>query len=147
MAAPTRFCKRWLDIDRAAADTAADGLVMLARRRRRRLRSWLSSASRTPRPARSVRAEEIQAEVGFDHRSACSIWSWSATSVAKAIVTLLLYAVREATVNAAKHAEADLVIVYIKIEANSVTAFVRDKGVGFYRAKIADDRRGPGHLD
>jgi signal transduction histidine kinase len=59
-----------------------------------------------------------------------------------AAVDALLLAVREATVNAAKHAKADLVSVYIEVEPNNVTAFVRDKGGGFSASEIGDDRRG-----
>ena len=57
-------------------------------------------------------------------------------------VDALLLAVREATVNAAKHANADLVSVYIEVEPNTITAFVRDKGVGFSLLDVGDDRRG-----
>ena len=39
-------------------------------------------------------------------------------------------------------AEADLVSVYIEVEPHSITAFVRDKGVGFSAAEIGVDRRG-----
>lgn len=57
-------------------------------------------------------------------------------------VDALLLAVREATVNAAKHANADLVSIYIEVEPNAITAFVRDKGAGFATTEIGDDRRG-----
>ncbi len=54
----------------------------------------------------------------------------------------LLLAVREATVNAAKHSTADQVSIYVEVEPHVVTAFVRDKGVGFDVASITSDRRG-----
>jgi signal transduction histidine kinase len=57
-------------------------------------------------------------------------------------VDALLLAVREATVNAAKHSQADLVSIYVEVEPTAVTAFVRDKGVGFAESAIGDDRRG-----
>ena len=53
-----------------------------------------------------------------------------------------MLAVREATVNAAKHSQADLVSIYIEVEPATVTAFVRDKGIGFVPADVGDDRRG-----
>ena len=51
-------------------------------------------------------------------------------------------AVREATVNAAKHSQADLVSIYVEVELTTVTAFVRDKGIGFVPADVGNDRRG-----
>jgi signal transduction histidine kinase len=45
-------------------------------------------------------------------------------------------------VNASKHARSDEISVYAEVEPTSVAVFVRDRGVGFDRATVADDRRG-----
>ena len=58
-------------------------------------------------------------------------------------VDALLQAAREATVNAAKHAGVDTVSLYVEVEPDRITAFVRDRGCGFDAgAPVADDRHG-----
>jgi signal transduction histidine kinase len=51
-------------------------------------------------------------------------------------------AAREALVNAAKHAGVTSVSVYAEVEAETVSIFVKDRGVGFDLASVADDRHG-----
>jgi signal transduction histidine kinase len=89
----------------------------------------------------NARAEVIAAEVELDHGLPVDLVVVGDVEVTPAVDALLL-AVREATVNAAKHADADLVSIYIEVEPTSVTAFVRDKGKGFAPSDIAADRRG-----
>ena len=127
-------------MQRAAADPRR--MVMLARRQERELRSWLYDAKANAEVGSlSARAEGIAAEVELDHGMPVDLVVVGDTEVTAALEALLL-AVREATVNAAKHAGADLVSIYIEVEPNTVTAFVRDKGAGFSPAEIGDDRRG-----
>ena len=38
---------------------------------------------------------------------------------------------REALVNAAKHAQVESVSLYAEVETDAVTAYVKDRGVGF----------------
>jgi signal transduction histidine kinase len=54
----------------------------------------------------------------------------------------LVLAVREALVNAARHADVPLVSLYLEVEPERATVFVRDRGVGFDRHEVAGDRRG-----
>ncbi len=54
----------------------------------------------------------------------------------------LVGASREALVNAAKHAEVTSVSLYAEVEADAVTAFVKDRGVGFDLDSIDTDRQG-----
>src|SRR5437899_11093593 len=54
----------------------------------------------------------------------------------------IVEACRDATVNAAKHSGADQVSIYVEVEPEAVTAFVRDKGAGFDPEAVAPDRRG-----
>lgn len=127
-------------MQRAAADPRR--MVMLARRQERELRSWLYDAKASAAVGSlSARAESIAAEVELDHGLPVDLIVVGDVMVTSAIDALLL-AVREATVNAAKHANADLVSVYIEVEPNTITAFVRDKGVGFSLLDVGDDRRG-----
>ena len=59
----------------------------------------------------------------------------------------LVGASREALVNAAKHAEVTSVSLYAEVEADAVTAFVKDRGVGFDIDSIGDDRQGVRHRE
>jgi signal transduction histidine kinase/phage shock protein PspC (stress-responsive transcriptional regulator) len=127
-------------MQRAAADPRR--MVMLARRQERELRSWLYDVKTSATVGSlSARVEGIAAEVELDHGLPVDLIVVGDITVTPSIDALLL-AVREATVNAAKHAEADLVSVYIEVEPHNITAFVRDKGVGFSVAEIGQDRRG-----
>jgi signal transduction histidine kinase len=127
-------------MQRAAADPRR--MVMLARRQERELRSWLyDSKTSAVVGSMSARAEGIAAEVEFDHGLPVDLVVVGDVAVTPSVDALLL-AVREATVNAAKHSNADQVSIYIEVEPDTITAFVRDKGIGFSAAEIGDDRRG-----
>lgn len=54
----------------------------------------------------------------------------------------LLAAVREAAHNAARHAGVEEVSVYVEVERDKVTAFVRDRGVGFELDAVEPGRVG-----
>lgn len=54
----------------------------------------------------------------------------------------LVAAAREALVNAAKHSGVDTVSLYAEVEPDEVSMFVKDRGVGFEMADVADDRQG-----
>lgn len=53
-----------------------------------------------------------------------------------------IQAIRESMVNAAKHSQAEKIDVYVEVGADSIEAFVRDRGVGFDPNAVSDDRRG-----
>jgi signal transduction histidine kinase len=57
-------------------------------------------------------------------------------------LTGLVFAAREAVVNAAKHADVSEVSVYAEVEPERVTIFVRDRGKGFDVAAVSPDRHG-----
>src|SRR5207247_5867346 len=57
-------------------------------------------------------------------------------------VRALVDACREAMINAAKHSGAAAASVYVEVEDDQVTAFVRDQGVGVERERVPGDRRG-----
>jgi signal transduction histidine kinase len=48
----------------------------------------------------------------------------------------------EALTNAAKHSGAPRVSLYLEVDVDAVTAYVRDRGKGFDPATIPEDRRG-----
>ncbi|HSB86382.1 MAG TPA: PspC domain-containing protein [Ilumatobacteraceae bacterium] len=129
-------------MQRAAADPRR--MVMLARRQERELRSWLYDgrgvASATT-GSLSARADEMAADVELVHGLPVDLVVVGDAEMTPP-VEALLQAMREATVNAAKHARAELVSVYVEVEPNGVTAFVRDKGLGFVADGIGVDRHG-----
>jgi signal transduction histidine kinase len=51
-------------------------------------------------------------------------------------------AAREAMVNAAKHSGTTTVSLYTEVDDGDVSIFVKDRGVGFDPAAVADDRQG-----
>jgi signal transduction histidine kinase len=57
-------------------------------------------------------------------------------------VQALVDAAGEAAANAARHAGARSVSVYVEVEPDEITAYVRDEGKGFDPGAIPADRRG-----
>jgi signal transduction histidine kinase len=117
-------------------------MVLLARRQERSLRQWLYGG-RAAAPAQTLaeHAEAMAAEIELDHDVPVELVVVGDEPVDEAAVALL-GAVREAAVNAAKHAGADEVDVYVEVCPSSVVAFVRDKGGGFDPNALPADRHG-----
>ncbi len=57
-------------------------------------------------------------------------------------VGALVAAAREAVVNAARHAKVGSVSLYAEVESDTISVFVRDRGVGFDMAGVGSDRHG-----
>lgn len=118
-------------------------MVSLARRQERELRQWLYGerdrlgAPQTLRGMVDAFAEEVEAS----HDVAVEVVVVGDTPV-DADVRALLNATREATVNAAKHADVGDVSVFVEAAPDLVEAFVRDRGRGFDPDRIPGDRRG-----
>ena len=53
-----------------------------------------------------------------------------------------MLAAREALTNAAKHSQAEEISIYSDVGPVEVSVFVRDRGVGFDRDAVDEDRRG-----
>jgi phage shock protein PspC (stress-responsive transcriptional regulator)/two-component sensor histidine kinase len=118
-------------IQRSADDPRR--IATLARVQERELRTWLygSGRARTDAPASLTDAvEQVAAEVEAIHHLAVDVVVVGDAPVGPG-VRALLGAVREAATNAAKHASVDEVAVYVEVDDREVTAFVRDRGVGF----------------
>ncbi len=115
----------------------------LARRQERELRDWLRSRS-GPATARgtlvaAVRAAADEIEDGYGILvDLVSVGDAPMGDRAGALVQ----AIREAMLNAAKHSGAGTVSVYLEVEPDRATVFVRDRGRGFDPAAPADGRYG-----
>ena len=57
-------------------------------------------------------------------------------------VSALVLAAREAMANAAKFAGVEEIDVYTEVTDGDVSVFVRDRGAGFDRDAVPDDRKG-----
>lgn len=118
-------------------------MVALARRQERELRGWLYGSASGPGQGTSL-AEAIDVvteEVEATHDVSVEVVVVGDAPVDEH-VTALLAATREACVNAAKHADVEVVDVYVEVEHDTVTAFVRDRGRGFDPAGVPHDRQG-----
>ena len=122
-------------------------VLRLARGQERQLRGWLYG------PAGYGRGEDGDAmKLAEAIALACGeVEDQFAIQVQQVVVgdcelderlTGLVFAAREAAVNAAKHAEVSEVSVYAEVEPDQVTIFVRDRGKGFDPGAVPGDRHG-----
>ena len=117
-------------------------MATIARRQERELRAWLYGTTRDGEPASlhaAIDALAVQVEADHDVRvEAVVVGDQPLDNSARALVA----AVREAVVNAARHAGAERVDVFVEADDSELMAFVRDTGRGFDPADVAGDRRG-----
>lgn len=117
-------------------------MVALARRQERELRSWLYGHGTAEDPRTLAAAvEALGDEVESVHGIGVEVVTVG-DAERDARLDALLGAIREACVNAAKHAEVEAVDVYVEVERDAVVAFVRDRGVGFDPEAVGEDRHG-----
>jgi signal transduction histidine kinase len=121
-------------------------VVRLARAQERELRDWLFEG----RPPGVISDEAtllgegislLQRQVEADHGITVQVVVVGDCELDDAL-RALLDAAREATVNAAKWSGADQVSVFAEVEPDTVQIYVRDRGQGFDRAAVPEDRRG-----
>ncbi|HLE89054.1 MAG TPA: PspC domain-containing protein [Candidatus Limnocylindria bacterium] len=117
-------------------------MASLARTQERELRAWLYG--RAPTLAGTRLRDAIDAMAGRVERDqqvkveAIVVGDADLDERTRALVA----AVGEATLNAARHSGATEVSVYVEVEDEATTAYVRDLGSGFDPGEVAADRRG-----
>ena len=117
-------------------------MASLARTQERELRAWLYS--RAPELAGVRLRDAIDSMAGRIERQhqvtveAVVVGDADMDDRLRALVN----ACAEAVANAAQHAGTTAVSVYVEVEKEKVSAFVRDQGAGFDPAAVAPDRRG-----
>ncbi len=126
-------------IQRKAGD--AKEVVRLARGQERTLRNWLYKPTASPTERLSAAVEEVVAEVEDTYAIVVESVVVGDIDVTDRIAALVA-AVREALVNAARHAKVTSVSLYAEVETEAVSVFVRDRGVGFVPAEVGPDRHG-----
>jgi signal transduction histidine kinase len=118
-------------------------VTTLARRQERELRGWLFD--RVPPAAGDdlgAALEGAAAEVEGQHGVAVEVVRVGGDCPLDDRLRVLVLACREALVNAARHSGVPTVSLYLEVEPERATVFVRDRGAGFEREAIASDRRG-----
>ena len=114
----------------------------LARRQERELRDWLYGGPAPSGPdgvAGLLRRQLADVEDTYGVRlDAVLVGDAPLDDAARALVA----AGREAARNAATHAGVETVDVYLEVEPDRLSLFVRDRGAGFDPAAVPPDRRG-----
>ncbi|MGN6474910.1 MAG: sensor histidine kinase, partial [Mycobacteriales bacterium] len=125
-------------IQRRADD--AEEVRRLVRHSERELRGWLY---RSAQPAASLRAMVAAAcaEVEDEYDVTINLVVVG-EHPATENVEPLVQAMREAAVNAAKHAGVRDISIYVEVTATELTVFVRDRGKGFTLDAVPEDRFG-----
>lgn len=117
-------------------------MVSIARRQERELRAWLYGTTHEGEPTSlhaAIEAMAVAIEADHDVRvEAVVVGDQPLDDASRALVA----AVREAVVNAARHAGVERVDVFVEAEETELTGFVRDTGCGFDPATVGADRRG-----
>ncbi len=126
-------------IQRNAQDSRE--VLRLARGQERTLRNWLYKPTASPAEKFGAALEEASAEVENSYAISVDTVVVGDCDVDPDVAALIA-AAREAMVNAGKHAKVETVSLYAEVEAEQVSVFVRDRGVGFDPAKVSDDRHG-----
>jgi len=126
-------------IQRKAAEPKE--VVRLARGQERTLRNWLYKPTASPTERFSAAVEEVVAEVEDTYAIVVESVVVGDIDVNDRVAALVA-AAREALVNAARHAKVTSVSLYAEVEAEAVSVFVRDRGVGFDPAEVGPDRHG-----
>ena len=129
-------------IQKRAGDDKA--VRSLARRQERELRTWLYGGGSNGEAGEATVATLLRRELDdVEDRygvrlDAVLVGDAPLDDAGRALVA----AGREAALNAARHAGVDTVDVYLEVEPERVSLFVRDRGRGFDPAAVPPDRRG-----
>jgi signal transduction histidine kinase len=118
-------------------------VVGLARRQERELRGWLFGRTRVHADldlgdAVDGAAADVEQREGVP----IEVVRVGAECPLDDHMRALVFAAREAMVNAARHSAAAEIAVYVEVEDTQVTVFVRDRGRGFDLASVPSDRGG-----
>jgi signal transduction histidine kinase/phage shock protein PspC (stress-responsive transcriptional regulator) len=125
-------------IQRRSSDGAE--VTRLARAQERDLRGWLYGSAAEDPTTVAARVTALTAEVEDVHGAVIEVVTVGDRPVDEHVAALLA-ALREAVLNAARHATGP-VRVYVESGPDGVEAFVRDRGPGFDLAAVPEDRLG-----
>jgi signal transduction histidine kinase len=120
---------------------ASPEVAALARRQERELRAWLYRAPVPPEGRLRPAVEAIATRVEQRHNVPVDVVVVGDAPLDEA-GRALVEACQEAAMNAARHSGAPLVSVYVEVEPDELSGFVRDEGKGFDPDQVPTDRRG-----
>lgn len=126
-------------IQRNAGDTRA--VQRLARAQERDLRAWLYKPAKDEETNLAAAVEAEAADVEDHHAVSIDVVVVGDCPLDEKLATQL-QAAREAMVNAAKHSGVETLSVYVEVEPEQVTVFVRDRGKGYDQDAVPADRMG-----
>jgi signal transduction histidine kinase/phage shock protein PspC (stress-responsive transcriptional regulator) len=130
-----------LALIQSKADRPAE-VQRLARAQERELRSWLFAKPSQDGDHSLVKAmEAAAAEVEAMHTTSIDVVAVGDCPLDERLAAVVA-AAREAMVNAAKFAGVAQVQVFVEVEGDHVTVYVRDRGAGFDPAAVGPDRQG-----
>ena len=115
-------------------------VAILARRQERELRGWLYGQRERGATVTSA-IEDAANDVEELHGVRVEVVGAGDAALDERLDALVL-ATREAMTNAAKFSGVDSVSVYVEARDDAVSVFVRDRGVGFDRDAVPEDRHG-----
>ncbi len=118
----------------------------LARTQERELRAWLYGARDLGASSRDLEAavDDLVTEIEANHAlevDAVVVGTVGDVDSDRHVMALLA-AVREALANVARHAHVRDASLYVEVEDDRISAFVRDRGVGFDPSAVPADRHG-----
>jgi signal transduction histidine kinase len=116
-------------------------MAALAHTQERELRGWLYGRPRTAKATLSAAVDAMVGEVEREHGVAIETVTVGSAPIDEH-TDALIAAAREALVNAARHSQSNSVALFVEVEPGSVSAFVRDQGIGFDRDAVGSDRHG-----
>ncbi len=129
-------------VQRRAQDP--EEVVRLARRQERELRDWLRAGQTARTSMTGTLAEALAAaaaELEDLHGVAVEVVQVRDCALTERGIALV-QAAREAIANAQRHADVASVSVFCEVDDEGSKLYVRDRGIGFDRSDVPDDRRG-----
>jgi len=116
-------------------------VARLARAQERDLRAWLYDDTGPEATTLAAALRGVAAEVEDLHAVRINVVTVGDVATTDRTKPLVL-ATREALTNSAKHSGTTSVDLYAEVAGDTLSVFVRDRGRGFDRAQVADDRKG-----
>jgi signal transduction histidine kinase/phage shock protein PspC (stress-responsive transcriptional regulator) len=117
-------------------------VITLARRQERELRAWMQGRLVDENQQLDAAIDALVSRVEGQYNVSVDAVVVGGAIAMDERVNAFVAAVQEATVNAARHSGVKNVSVYVEVEEDRLTGFVRDQGCGFDRQSISSDRRG-----
>ena len=116
-------------------------VAQLARRQERELRAWLNEEPAAAGESLAAALRAVAADVEALHGVPVEVVAVGDAPMDERLGALVA-AAREALLNAARFSGADRVDVFAEVAEDRIEVFVRDRGTGFDRAAVPEDRRG-----